>query len=154
MKKYLFLLLCSLAIVSCTEQKIVYQTSNQSFTYTINAWDYTNMVDQQGTPYANNYFYKRVNVPELTREMVLNGNIQVYRVHYIDTPNEYLHILPEVQHNEELQQDGSYKFYTQTIDAIYGEGWIEFAVYMSDFFYEDDLQYVPEIMNFQVVLTR
>ena len=157
MKKYLFITLCALAIVGCTPQRItnvtevtevVNASTTASYIYQVDAWTYTDFVDGSGPPYANNFFYARANFPELTADLYKKANIQVYRVH-----DEYQHILPEVQHREEQLSDGTWNFYTQTVDAVFGPGWIEFDVTHSDFQYEQDVTYVPEVMKFRVVLT-
>ena len=156
MKKYLFITLCALTIVGCTPQRItnvtevtevVNASTTASYTYQVDAWNYTNFVSQ-GSPYANNYFYARADFPELTADLYQRANIQVYRVH-----DNYQHILPEVQHKEEQLTDGTWNLYTQTVDAVFGPGWIEFAVTHSDFQYEQDVTYSPEVMRFRVVLT-
>ena len=150
MKKYLFLLLCSLTIVGCTTKnvtEVVYKSTTLSYTYQVDRWNYTNMTDR-GLPYANNYFYARADFPELTAEVYRNANIQVYRVR-----DGYQHVLPEVQHYEE-QLDSIWNFFTQTVDCIYGPGWIEFNVTHSDFEYESDVTYEPEVMQFRVVVTE
>ena len=151
MKKYLFLLLCSLTIVGCTTQnvtEVVYRSNSTSFLYQVDRWNYSNLTDQ-GSPYANNYFYAKADFPELTADICRSANIQVYRVH-----SGYQHVLPEVQHYEQQVDATSWNFFTQTVDCIYGPGWIEFDVTHSDFEYETDLTYEPEAMQFRVVITE
>lgn len=147
MKKYLFLLLCSLTIVGCTTQNVTKSTTT-SYVYQVDRWEYTDYVNQ-GLPYANNYFYARAQFPELTADVYRNADIQVYRVH-----DGYQHVLPEVQHYEEQLDTNTWNFFTQTVDCIYGPGWIEFDVTHSDFQYESDVTYAPEVMQFRVVITQ
>lgn len=150
MKKYLFLVLCALTIVGCTTNKItevVEKSTTTSCLIPVDRWDYTNYV-YQGSPYANNYFYAKFELSELTVDDCRYANIQVYRVH-----DGYQHVLPEVQHYEEEIATDTWNFYTQTVDCIYGPGWIEFDVTHSDFRYEQET-YVPEPMQFRVVITR
>lgn len=151
MKKYLFLLLCSLTIVGCTTQnvtEVVYKSTTTSYVYQVDQWNYTDYVNQ-GSPYANNFFYARAEFPELTADVYRNADIQVYRVH-----DGYQHVLPEVQHYEEQLDANTWNFFTQTVDCIYGPGWIEFDVTHSDFQYESDVTYAPEVMQFRVVITQ
>lgn len=151
MKKYLFLLLCVPAIVGCTTKnvtEVVYRTTTVSYVYQVDTWNYSNL-SSQGSPFANNYFYAKADFPELTADVCRNANIQVYRVR-----DGYQHVLPEVQHYEQQIDAENWNFYTQTVDCIYGPGWIEFDVTHSDFEYESDLSYVPEAMQFRVVITE
>ncbi len=143
-----------LAIVSCTEKKVyetntIYKSTTVSVEYVIESWEYTNYVNADGLPYDNNFFFKTVDVPELTAEAVKKGNIHVYRVY-----KDYQACLPEVTHFEEVLEDNSWNYFTQTVNFIYGQGWMVFDVTHSDFFYEDDLTYVPETMRFRVVITQ
>ena len=157
MKKILFgslMLLFMLGLVSCEKEQI---KSTKSYQYTVfrENWYYSDYTDPEGRPYASNFFYAQINIPELTQDIANNGSVQVYRI-----INDVQHMLPLVQHREELTGTDPdtgellYNYYTETINFCYGAGWIEIDLTQSDFFYEDDVTYTPDAMLFRVVLTR
>ena len=71
-----------------------------------------------------------------------------------NTPNASKHILPYVRHYEELLSDGTWHYYTETVDCMYGPGWVEFNYRASDFAYEDNVNINPTSMQFSIVITR
>jgi hypothetical protein len=139
-----------LSLISCEQDQV---TRSKSYQYTVfkEHWNYTDYTDPDGRPYASNFFYATLNVPELSQDIADKGLVQVYRV--ID---DVQHLLPMVRHMEELTDTANmvYNFYTETINFCYGTGWIEIDLTQSDFFYEDHITYTPDAMLFRVVLTR
>lgn len=116
-----------------------------------NDWKYSDLGLTDGNPYANNYFYYTVDVPEITKDVFDGGNVHIYTV----MNNEMQHVLPYVRHYEEYNQtDSVWNYFTETVDAFYGVGWVEFQLTSSDFYYEDHLEYEPNAMNFRVVISH
>ncbi len=64
------------------------------------------------------------------------------------------HLLPYSRHYEEQRTDGTWNYYTETIDCVFGIGWVEFDFSSSDFAYEDNLNINPLGMDFRIVITR
>ena len=114
-------------------------------------WQYTYF---EGSPYNNNYFYAVVNVPEITRTVFDRGEVKAYVVYDRNTSNASKHILPYVRHYEEQLSDGNWNYYTETVDCLYGPGWVEFNYRASDFAYEDNVNINPVSMHFSIVITR
>ena len=112
----------------------------------VDKWDYSNIPLDKG---GNNYFYAAFDLPELTRAIYLDGNVQMYLVE-----KNFQHVLPYVYHQYTMQQDTIFHPFTRTIDALFGTGWVEFQVRDSDFEYEvDNTIPDPDPMSFRVVLT-
>jgi uncharacterized protein YxeA len=154
MKKILLLLLPLLALVGCGNIYTYEGSTVKSYDVHIDAsdWQYTNNT-ANGTPYANNYFYCVVNMPEITTSVFNKGEVQAYIVYDKYTNNAFKHVLPYVRHYEELLSNGIWNYYTETVDCVYGVGWIEFNYRASDFQYEDNLNIDPNAMDFTVVIT-
>jgi hypothetical protein len=58
-----------------------------------------------------------------------------------------------VRHYEELLSNGKWNYFTETVDCMYGVGWVEFNYRASDFAYEDDVNINPTDMDFTIVVT-
>lgn len=114
-------------------------------------WQYTDPYGKN--PYDNNYFYAAVNVPEITENVFDNGQVQAYIVYDRNSKDAMQHLLPYVRHYEEQLPDSTWTYYTETVDCVYGIGWIEFNYRASDFAYEDDVTINPNTMDFRVVIT-
>ena len=127
---------------SCKQQIVVNISVNA------NEWKYTNVAG-----YNNNYFYVGVDMPEITAKVFDKGEVQAYAVFDRNsTTAARQHLLPYVMHYEE-ERDSAWNVYTETYDATYGIGWIEFNYRASDFAYEDDVTINPPAMDFRVVIT-
>lgn len=153
MKKILLWILISIGLSSCT-----YTTVSDVEIETIDVhvsksdWQYTNY-EQNGLPYANNYFFAVVKVPEISNNVFDKGHVQAYIVYDRNNSQASKHQLPYVRHYEE--EIGDYwNYYTETIDCGYGPGWVEFNYRASDFLYEDDVTINPNAMDFSIVITR
>lgn len=110
-----------------------------------NAWVYSELPD-------NNYFCATIQVPEITEDVFDFGMINVYRTYNFDTADASQIVLPYVRLCEEI--DGSDVFYyTEAVDYEYGIGWINIYYTVSDFLYEDDLNYKPVAMKFRCIIT-
>lgn len=96
-----------------------------------------------------NYYRCTFDVPELTEFVFLSGNVQGYIYLYDPNGAEYQHDLPYSLHILATDQNGNPYPYTQTIDFVFGVGWIEFQYTNSDFQYPE----VPGPMNFRLALT-
>lgn len=154
MKKIFVLLLPLLALMSCGNTYIYDGFTVKSYNVHVDAtdWQYTNYTEN-GSPYANNYFYCQVDMPEVTSSVFERGEVQAYVVYDKRSSNAFKHILPYVRHYEELRLDGTWNYYTETVDCVYGVGWVEFNYRASDFAYEDDVKINPYAMDFTIVIT-
>lgn len=154
MKKFLILLLPLFALMSCGNSYTYNGFTVKSYDVHIDAtdWQYTNYTSN-GTPFANNYFYCSVDMPEITSSVFENGEVQAYIVYDKRTSNAFKHVLPYVRHYEEQLANGSWNYYTETVDCVYGIGWVEFNYRASDFAYEDNVNINPNDMDFTIVIT-
>ena len=154
MKKFYLLLLPLLALMSCGNSYTYNGFSVETYDVHIDAkdWQYTDYV-ANGMPYANNYFYCTINMPEITSSVFNNGEVQAYIVYDKRTSQASKHILPYVRHYEEQLTNGNWNYYTETVDCMYGIGWVEFNYRASDFAYEDDVNINPTNMDFTIVIT-
>lgn len=118
-------------------------------------WDYSQGSNDPAV--NNNYYFAGFNVPALTSSIYLNGNITCYVIFNYDLPSEESHPLPYVRHIETpvTNADGSTSlvYYTETLDYVFGSGWVEFQFRASDFAYESDAQITPPVCHFRMVLT-
>lgn len=154
MKKILVLMLPILALVGCGNSYTYNGFTVESYDVHIDAsdWQYTNYTSN-GTPFANNYFYCTVNMPEITSSVFNDGEVQAYIVYDKHSSQAFKHLLPYVRHYEELLANGTWNYYTETVDCVYGVGWVEFNYRASDFAYEDNVNINPNDMDFTIVLT-
>lgn len=154
MKKFLLLLLPLLSMISCGNSYTYNGFTVKSYDVHVSAddWQYTNYTSN-GSPYANNYFYCLVNMPEITSSVFNDGEVQAYIVYNKHSSQAFKHLLPYVRHYEELLDNGVWNYYTETVDCTYGVGWVEFNYRASDFAYEDDVKINPTDMDFTIVLT-
>lgn len=109
----------------------------------VDKWDYTNFSD-------NNYFFAKYDVPALSSYVFTDGNVQVYLVE-----NNSQRVLPFVRPQYEILSDKTLNFFTRTIDAHFGIGWVQVEVRDSDFEYEVPESQIPDPnpMKFRVVMT-
>lgn len=154
MKKFIILLFPLLALMSCGNSYTYNGFTVKSYDVHIGVddWQYTDYTNN-GTPWANNYFYCAVNMPEITSSVFEDGEVQAYIVYDKRTSNAFKHILPYVRHYEEQLADGAWNYYTETVDCVYGVGWVEFNYRASDFAYEDNVNINPTDMDFTIVIT-
>lgn len=161
MKKisYLFLTVCFIVLgfTSCKREYICVDPCNCRPNEVINVnvyradWHYSDLGYKEGNPYANNYFYCTVDVPEITSAVLKGGNVQIYTV----MNDGMQHVLPYVRHYEEYNAtDDVWNYFTETVDAFFGLGWVEFQLTSSDFYYEDHVEYEPNAMSFRVVISH
>jgi len=162
-KIYVFGLLAMMmaGMSSCTQTKVVDSTNWKIVDCNIgySQWRYTG--DEAGSEqHANNYYYAAYNVPDLSKFIFTDGNVQVYMVYTNSYGEEVQRQLPYVNHCETFIKEGSTiktLYYTETYDFIYGNGWVEFDYRVSDFAYEDsygtDPDCHPKAMKFRVVMT-
>lgn len=156
MKKYFLPLFLLLTLVSCNKNyntTVVGSTQEVvSVSIKANDWQYTDNGQSASTQFNNNYFYAVVDMPEITQYIFDNGEVQAYIVYNNGTDDAMQHLLPYVRHYEE-QKDSTWNFYTETVDCVYGIGWMEFNFRASDFAYEEDVDINPQAMDFRVVIT-
>ena len=103
MKKILVLMLPILALIGCGNSYTYNGFTVESYDVHIDAsdWQYTNYTSN-GTPFANNYFYCTVNMPEITSSVFNDGEVQAYIVYDKHSSQAFKHLLPYVRHYEEL----------------------------------------------------
>ncbi|MBO4577291.1 MAG: hypothetical protein J5688_01140 [Paludibacteraceae bacterium] len=111
----------------------------------VKQWDYSNFSD-------NNYYFAKFDVPALTSFVFTDGNVNGY-IYLKENGETIQHSLPYVLHQYEVAEDGTTYFYTRTVDFVYGAGWVQIEVRDSDFAYEDNVNIVPDPMNFRIVMT-
>ena len=92
-------------------------------------------------------------MPEITSSVFNDGEVQAYIVYDKHSSQAFKHLLPYVRHYEELLANGTWNYYTETVDCVYGVGWVEFNYRASDFAYEDNVNINPNDMDFTIVLT-
>lgn len=80
---------------------------------------------------ADGYFFFSCDVPELTNEVCKYGTVTCYQ-----DLDAYQIALPKTQHKSVVDAENNIIYYTQTLDFIYGVGFIEIDLTNSDFFYE------------------
>lgn len=155
---YLFLTVCFVVIgfTSCKRENVYVDSCTCRPNEIVNVnvyradWKYSDLGIKEGNPYANNYFFYTVDMPEITEEVFRGGDVQIYTV-----INDMQHVLPYVRHYEEYNAtDDVWNYFTETVDAFYGVGWVEFQLTSSDFYYEDHLEYEPNAMSFRVVVSH
>lgn len=108
-------------------------------------WDYSNYSD-------NNYYFAKFDVPALTNFVFTDGNVNGY-ILLTENGQTIQHSLPYVLHKYEKDASGNPIYYTETVDFVYGVGWVQIEVRDSDFAYEDNAQIVPNQMSFRIVMT-
>lgn len=150
MKKYLFLCLSALCMISCCNKVEIQDTNRIVLDLQINSseWKYSGLDN-------NNYFVGNFDLPELTKGIYDNGTILVYRELDWDTRNPIQQILPYSRHHEYLANSSEqlWGFFTETVDFEYGIGFLNIFYTASDFDYEVDQTFVPETMHFRLVIT-
>ena len=154
MKKLLFLLITVFALLSCksnepyaleyTHRRVINLQVDQS------EWQYSNISN-------NNYFIAPFDMPEIDYNVYQNGTVQVYREWNPNSKNAAQMQLPFVRLHEEYVGDDNEGYqiwanYTESIDFEYGYQYLNITYTVSDFNYEIDLNFVPEKMNFRVVI--
>lgn len=110
-----------------------------------NNWVYSNADN-------NNYFYAKVNVPEITKYVFDWGIINMYRTWKVDGI-DVKQQLPFVRHQEFYDESvGQWGFYTETVDYDYSVGELYIYYRASDFDYELNTTFVPDAMDFKMVI--
>lgn len=110
----------------------------------ITSWDYSNFSD-------NNYYFAKYDVPALTSYVFTDGNVHGY-IYMTENGEKIQHALPYVLHKYVVDGDETF-YYTETVDFVYGVGWVQIEVRDSDFAYEGDETIVPDAMSFRIVMT-
>lgn len=108
-------------------------------------WEYTSFSD-------NNYYFAKFSVPALTSFVFTDGNVNGY-IYMQENGQLIQHSLPYVLHKYQKDTNGNVFYFTETVDFVYGVGWVQIEVRDSDFAYEDNVNIVPDIMKFRIVMT-
>ncbi len=112
----------------------------------MSSWNYTE-------DFNNNYFYARIRMPEINRNVFKGGLVEMYRVFnygYSDVSQMKMPFTRVVE--EYVEDEDRWAFYSENIDYDFSEGWVTIYYRMSDFYYEIDETFVPEAMNFRCVI--
>lgn len=155
-KSFVFALLVVVTLSGChysTNTTVIGSTQKVvNVAVAAQGWKYTQLSDT--TPFANNYFYATVDIPEITATVFDKGEVHAYAV-YDRNSNNYArqYLLPFVTPKEEQLQNDDWIYYTEIYDFTYGIGWGEFNYRASDFAYEDDTKINPPAMDFRIVIT-
>lgn len=163
MRKAFFISLVALFAVACTGPQGP-RGQDGLVNFKVIELDVTNRTWGYSETSDNNYFIASYDMPEITKDIYENGVVQVYRRLYDDKGNETSQqLLPMTRHNEYFITDNKVidgktytnttaGFYTETVDYEYGIGFLNIFYTASDFDYEVDTQFVPDNMNFRVVI--
>ena len=110
------------------------------------AWGYSNTEN-------NNFFYATISVPEITKDVLHNGVVKVYRVYNFNQSNETHTELPFLLQSELIDENTGEKFFlTSEVTAEISAGQVTIIYTESDFYYEIDETFVPESMVFRIVV--
>ena len=154
MKKYVFI--CLMAVVaagmtSCNNDKECMCVPCQFRQQTLDL--IVLQKDWQFDYKAQMYFY-RFDVPELTAEIYNYGEVSINREYNNGTQNAYQVALPETTYQVAELDNGdgtsSPYYYQQHVDYAYGIGFVEIAITISDYYYDD---FTPESMIFRMQMT-
>lgn len=111
-----------------------------------NAWKYSYQDN-------NNYFYAEFDVPEIDRKMFDGGMVKMYRVYNYKTDKAAQYEMPFSNHVEWYSsEDNLWYFYNEKLDYEFSVGKVTVFYQVSDFNYEIDETFVPEAMEFRLVL--
>lgn len=107
----------------------------------------------------NNYFYATIQMPEITEDVFDKGLIKVYRTFDFDKKDATQIEMPYIRHKEFFagkDEEGYdiWGFYTETVDYEIQIGKITICYTTSDFDYEIDETFVPEVMSFRAVIYK
>jgi hypothetical protein len=133
MKKFLMLFVLTIVLGSCNND--YYETKWEVVYLDVKSSDWKISRDDQG---LNAYYYCTFNVPQVTKYVCDNGNVQAYY-----QSGQVQQVLPYVRHYE--NNEGA--LWTQTVDYDYSPGAINVYVTNSDFYEE-----TPPAMKFRVVI--
>ena len=147
---YFVLLALAMALSSCNSYYDDDNTDNLTIKTIIgnvgvNSWDYSNENN-------NNYFIATISTPEITKDVLRNGIVKIYRVFNCGRENETHTELPYMFQQEVINEDGEVSFFTTEIMAEIKAGQVAIIYTESDFYYERDDNFVPEDMVFRIVV--
>ena len=110
-----------------------------------NAWAYSNIDN-------NNFFSATIPVPEITKDVLRNGVVKVYRVFNYNQKDETHTELPFLLQCEYIDENGEAYPYTTETTAEISAGQVTIIYTESDFNYELDETFIPEAMTFRIVV--
>lgn len=100
----------------------------------------------------NNYFFVVIELPEMTEAAFRGGMMKMYRTYDFDSKNATQIEMPYIRLNEFQYEDGTWGFYTETVDYEFKVGSVTIFYTASDFDYELNETFVPEAMSFRAVI--
>ena len=150
---YFVLLALAMALSSCNSYYDDYDDDNtDNLTINtiignvgVNSWAYSNENN-------NNYFIATIPTPEITKDVLRNGIVKIYRVFNFGMEKETHTELPYLFQQEVIYEDGEVSFFTTEIMAEITAGKVAIIYTESDFYYERDDNFVPEDMVFRIVV--
>ena len=149
MKAIKFILASAIAVSifsSCQEEIPI--TVLQTVLITVNSsdWNYSNIDN-------NNYFFATVDMPEITQEVFKTGLVKMYRAYDFNSSSAVQMEMPFTRHIEYYDEDeDEWNFYTETIDYEFSVGTMTICYTQNDFYYEEDVDFVPDKMQFRCVI--
>ena len=150
---YFVLLALAMALSSCNSYYDDYDDDNTEILTIktiigkvgVNSWDYPNKNN-------NNHFIATISTPGITKGVLRNGIVKIYRVFNYGRENETHTELPYLFQQEVISDDGQAYFFTTEIMAEITAGQVAIIYTESDFNYERDDNFVPEDMVFRIVI--
>ena len=147
---YFVLLALAMALSSCNSYYDDDNTDNLTIKTIIgevgvNSWEYSYENN-------NNYFIATIPTPEITKDVLRNGIVKIYRVFNKSIKKETHTELPYLFQQEVISNDGQASFFTTEIMAEITAGKVAIIYTESDFYYERDDNFVPEDMVFRIVV--
>ena len=145
MRTLILVLAAGLLLTGCTKQYIMQGTEMTYLDYDVraNQWQFF----AAGNYEEDGYYGIELSVPDITRDIVRNGNVLVSRYYPQD---EVWTPLPAMRVESVLNQDGSEFFFTTYTDYEWSERTVNIYVTTSDLYGMDS----PDAMTFRVYIMR
>ena len=154
--KLMIIALAALSFASCNKTEVIYQNTMHSYKYDVGdeSWAYSISLEEEKDPalkYKGNWYVAELTVPELTRDILNNGMIKMYRIFDDGIQTE----IPYSRQFENFDEETYISdFYTELIIPEYEVGRIYIYYTRSDFMYEDNTDFIPDPMTFRLVITE
>lgn len=145
MRTLILVLAAGLLLTGCTKQYITQGTEMFYLDYDVRSGDW--YFCEYGNYSDEGYYTISLGVPDITRDIVKYGNVQVSRYYPQD---EVWTPLPAMRVDTILDSDGSEIFFTTYTDFEWSKGTVNIFVTASDLYAGD----VPGDMTFRVYIIR
>jgi hypothetical protein len=141
LKNLVLALAAGLLLTGCTKEYIMQGTEMTFLDYDVNRWDYY----EAGNYDDEGYYGATLDVPDITRDVVKYGNVQVSCY-----DQGKWSPLPMMRVNSDILDDGSEIIYTTYTDFDWSDGTVTVYVTASDLY--GGVR--PGAMSFRVYITR